>query len=162
VPYGQFLVDAVRAANDVSITSRGSVTIGGRLQAFAGDLALTASGSLTINGTQPGATTASQATAAPAFLQSPTLISLSAAGGVNVGESSLIQSADASASGGRVSVSSPAAITLSGTFVADDQMLVSGGSTVTLDGRITTGNQIDVRSGQSGPGNGSISGTFLR
>ncbi|MFM7837539.1 MAG: hypothetical protein ACKPJD_37585, partial [Planctomycetaceae bacterium] len=36
VPYGEFLVDAVRAGKDVSITSLGSVTIGGRLQAFAG------------------------------------------------------------------------------------------------------------------------------
>jgi hypothetical protein len=160
VPYGEFLVDAVQAGEDVVITSRGAMSIGGRLQALTGDLTLTATGTLSINGTQPGSTTAAQAIAAPAFLQSPTLVNLSATGGITVGESSRIQSAGDFAGGGRVVVSSPAVITLSGTFAATDEMLVSGGSTVTLDGRITTGNLIDIRSGQGNSGTGSISGTF--
>ncbi|MFN5973652.1 MAG: hypothetical protein ACK48U_04325, partial [Planctomyces sp.] len=93
IPFGQFLVDAVQAGQDIIITSRGGITVGGRLQALSGDLTFTATGSLNVNGSQPGTTSSAQAIAAPAFLQSPQLVTLSSTGSLTVGESSIIQSA---------------------------------------------------------------------
>ncbi|MFM8477244.1 MAG: hypothetical protein ACKOEO_15800, partial [Planctomycetaceae bacterium] len=160
-PFGEFIVDAISAGQDVLINARGATTIGGKLSATHGQLSITTASSLSVNGLQPGNSTSADAIAAPATLRSPVTVTLNAAGEINIGESAVVSSTGIGGGEGRILINTTAQAVLSGEFEAFDDVVVNAASSITLDGRITAGNLIDINAGQSAAGSGSVNGTFF-
>ncbi|MGV2341265.1 MAG UNVERIFIED_CONTAM: hypothetical protein LVR18_47195 [Planctomycetaceae bacterium] len=161
VPFGEFIVDAISAGQDVLINTRGAATIGGKLSAAHGQLSITTSSSLSVNGLQPGISASADAIAAPATLRSPVTVTLNAAGEINIGESAVVSSTGIGGGEGRILINTTDQAVLSGEFEAFDDVVVNAASSITLDGRITAGNLIDINAGQSTAGSGSVNGTFF-
>ncbi|MFN9827185.1 MAG: hypothetical protein ACK58J_23805, partial [Planctomyces sp.] len=156
VASSEYAADAL-SAGSITLLAAGSATLNGRIIATSGALNIDAAGSVSADGTFASGSTADDAEAALALLQSATTIRVTAGTTILFGERSQLQTtlSEIPASGD-VTLTAGLDTQLSGNLLASGSLSISTGQHLLLDGVINAAADITATAGIGTSATGSI------